>query len=1239
VQKLKLFISYSRKDIQAAAKIEQKLQEHGFDTWRDLSDIDPGVNWSRESANSLADSDIIVLLWSEHAATSRTVKNEWLTARALEKGIIPCFLEPLENLPDAFKLPQVLEHINGISFTEAVPQLILSTKKSLLFGFKTLFIFLFRTFLDCWTTSTDFETGINSLIKILKDPESIDRTYDYMKLPPHAVIPFRPNPDFVGRHTELLDLYLSLICELNVVAINQVVNVFGLGGIGKTQLAVEFAYRFAFAFPEGVLWLNAARDWQTEFACAARKLGLTVEDPTSSDADTRLLHKLQGYISEHKSMLVVMDNVADPSKLDDEVLPGFVPTALGCCLMFTSRSQALPVNAKALEVEVLSDDAAFELLTKGNPPALEEEVSAQKICATLGNLPLAVELAGAYLREKRGTITYAVYLKNLEAHRLQILEEKRKGFKPAVHEDPSLLATFESQYELLEDENAQYVFKLAGQFPEAAMIPVARLGLLAGIEDQPESLETPLDDAFKFLVRISLVEQLQNYQLRLHPLVREFAERLIAKEKRVEFLNRAAVNLHTAYKDVSRLEREYIERGIDSVIDDVQVAIVWCKTGTQHVEDLTNTQRILDRERHNLRVDAHAATPVQLDTFLLQQLHYQAHSMGMDSLAKKCCAALATKDTLSFKMCGSGGFEDPAGIRTFEGHSDSVTAVSMSKDGKVAISGSFDLILWDVATGRNIRTFKGHSGWVKAVSMSEDGKVAISGSFDTTLILWDVATGRNIRTFKGHSGSVKAVSMSEDGKIAISGSLDTTLILWDVATGRNIRTFKGHSGSVDAVSMSKDGKVAISGSFDTTLILWDVATGRNIRTFKGHLGSVKAVSMSKDGKVAISGSFDLILWDVATGRPIRTFKGHSGWVNAVSMSEDGKVAISGSDDNTLILWDVATGRPIRTFNGHSDWVTAVSMSEDGKIAISGSDDNTLILWDVAIGRHIRTFSGHSDWVTAVSMSEDGKVAISGSSDNTLILWDVATGRPIRTFNGHSGWVNAVSMSEDGKVAISGYSDNTLILWDVATGRPIRTFNGHLGPVKAVSTSEDGKVAISGSSDKTLILWDVATGRPIRTFNGHLGPVKAVSMSEDGKIAISGSDDNTLILWDVATGRPIRTFNGHSGWVKAVSMSEDGKVAISGSDDNTLILWDVATGRHIRTFKGHSNGVSAVSMSEDGKVAISSSSDNTLILWDVATGRILRRLFVKNPVLCLSMVRTRVAFGDRAGLVQFFELIG
>lgn len=665
MEDVKIFISYSRKDIKAAEKIEQNLQENGFATWRDVRDIDPGVYWSRETAKSLAGSDILVLLWSRHAATSRTVQHEWLTARALERGIIPCFLEPLGTLPDELKLPSALEHRNGISFT-------------------------------------DFETGIKELITTLSNPGSIDKTYDYMKLPPHAFIPFRPNPNFVGRHTELVDLYLSIIGELSVVAINQVVNVFGLGGIGKTQLAVEFAYRFAFAFPDGVLWINAARDWKAEFAGAARTLGLTVEDPTSSDADTRLLHKLKGYVSD-KSMLIIMDNVADPLQLDDEVIQGFVATALGCSLLFTSRSQALPSNARALEVKVLSDEAAFALLTKGNPPASEEERGcAQKICQALGNLPLAVELAGAYLKKKRGRIPYAVYLHNLEARRLRILEERRKGIKLAVHE-PSLLATFESQYDLLEDENAQYVFKLAGQFPEAEMIPVARLGLLAGLEDHLETLDTPLDDAVQELVTLSLVEPLHNEQIRLHPLIRDFAERLIPEDERRAYLNQAAGNLFTTYTDMLRLESEYIKRDIDSVIDDVQVGIEWCRSGTDCEAELIKLHRVLDRERHNLRIDGgHAAIPsLHHDILFLQQLHYRARIMGMDSLAERFCATLGTKNTLFFKAYAGEHYEDPAWIRTFKGHSGSVTAVCMSSDGNYALSGSVEktMILWDVKSG------------------------------------------------------------------------------------------------------------------------------------------------------------------------------------------------------------------------------------------------------------------------------------------------------------------------------------------------------------------------------------------------------------------------------------------------------------------------------------------------------------------------------------------------------------
>jgi len=87
---------------------------------------------------------------------------------------------------------------------------------------------------------------------------------------------------------------------------------------------------------------------------------------------------------------------------------------------------------------------------------------------------------------------------------------------------------------------------------------------------------------------------------------------------------------------------------------------------------------------------------------------------------------------------------DPRLIRTFSGHTDSVTSVVFSPDGRSALSGSWDktLKLWDVATGKETRTFSGHTGGVRSVAFSPDGRSALSGSADKTLKLWDLTAGR-----------------------------------------------------------------------------------------------------------------------------------------------------------------------------------------------------------------------------------------------------------------------------------------------------------------------------------------------------------------------------------------------------------------------------------------------------------------------------------------------------------------
>ena len=84
----------------------------------------------------------------------------------------------------------------------------------------------------------------------------------------------------------------------------------------------------------------------------------------------------------------------------------------------------------------------------------------------------------------------------------------------------------------------------------------------------------------------------------------------------------------------------------------------------------------------------------------------------------------------------------------------------MSADGRSALSSNDRTVkLWDLASGGVLRTFEGHAGRFNSVSMSADGKSALSGFDDTTVKLWDLVSGGVLRTFEGHTGRVMSVAM------------------------------------------------------------------------------------------------------------------------------------------------------------------------------------------------------------------------------------------------------------------------------------------------------------------------------------------------------------------------------------------------------------------------------------------------------------------------------------------------
>jgi WD40 repeat protein/serine/threonine protein kinase len=520
-----------------------------------------------------------------------------------------------------------------------------------------------------------------------------------------------------------------------------------------------------------------------------------------------------------------------------------------------------------------------------------------------------------------------------------------------------------------------------------------------------------------------------------------------------------------------------------------------------------------------------------------------------------------------------------------------------AKDVLKAFPGKYEALFSakDINELRHIRTMVGHTDWVTSVAITPDGRYAVSGSTDKTLQMWDLETGRSICIMQNPT-IVKSVAITPDGRYAVSGSSDKTLKMWDLETCKWIRTMVGHTDAVTSVAITPDGRYAVSGSGDDTIRVWDLKTRRGIHTMETY--NVTSVAITPDGRYAVSGSTDktLQMWDLETGRSISTMK-VSSILFSLAITPDAKYLVSGSKDRLLRVWEISFDKAFqaelrvvlpKSFdekikeedvhaqairqaealykegNYRSSFTVLYDAWEDSgfsdKESIRGLYSNLIKkgrIKGLAICFRFQKglLIGHINQVTSVAITPDGRYAVSGSSDKTLRVWDFVTGRCTREiFCWRS--ITSVAITPDGRYAVSGGYEATIRVWELETGKCIRTIEGHTDSVESVSVTPNGRYVISGSEDKTLRVWDLTTGQCIRTMEGHTSNVISVTTTPDGRYAVSGSEGGTIRVWELETGKCIRTMEGHTDAVTSVAITPDGRYAVSGSLDKTLQVWEL-----------------------------------------------------------------------------------
>jgi tetratricopeptide (TPR) repeat protein len=514
------FISYNSADRFWAEWIAWHLEEARYTTVLQAWDFRPGSNFVQEMQNAVSDAERTIAVLSPDYLTSSFTQPEWEAAFARDPTGKKGLLVPVrvrECNPKGL-LPQIVYiDISGLLEETAA-------KDALLAG-----VCRHR---DKPTIKPDFPPRSTATQKP-RFPGTLPSIWN---------IPYHRNPNFTGR-VQLLDGLRRALVSGQSAALTQVMT--GLGGVGKTQTAVEYAYRFSAEY-ELVWWIRAeeATKLAIDYAALASELTLPEKDaPEQFDPAARsnaIVNAVRRWLRLNGSWLLLFDNAQGSTDVRN-----YLPQGSTGHVIVTSRNPNWQ-GMSALPVELMERSESINFLLRRTKLAGKQ--AASRLAEVLGDLPLALEQAGAYIEETNCSIAY--YARLFAKH-----SQKLMAHAPGDDYQKTVATTWEVAFEQVKKESpaAEDLLSLCA-FLAPDEIPLKVLfssrkkrrhlpGSLAKAIKDP----TALDDAIASLRRYSLVKVSEDRLLSVHRLVQAVGRARLTEEDMKDWAKIAVLLLSEAF--------------------------------------------------------------------------------------------------------------------------------------------------------------------------------------------------------------------------------------------------------------------------------------------------------------------------------------------------------------------------------------------------------------------------------------------------------------------------------------------------------------------------------------------------------------------------------------------------------------------------------------------------------------------------------------------------------------------
>ncbi|OSM07686.1 hypothetical protein MAIT1_04545 [Magnetofaba australis IT-1] len=799
-------------------------------------------------------------------------------------------------------------------------------------------------------------------------------------------------PDLTGRESDLDRLNRSL--RDDNVAITGSAALTGQGGIGKTQLAVAYAYRHANEY-DGVFWLpgNDADSLIQTMAGYAVDLELGA---VSGEGDATQVQARQffGWLRRNANILLIVDDIQDARFLVQDI-PGLAQCRLATlpCRLLTTTRLMQPAGVTPVPLELLSEDDALAMLV--HESGVEPSPDARIAVLLLGRLPLAIKLAAGYLRFTKATLEGLIGV--LRQAGISELESKTAdGFRPFDYGRP-VKALLEESWRTLDGRHGRYARRL---LQILALLPVNRihsghmLKELLPIDRFSGDAEALFNGSISIANERNLLEVAGEGGLRLHPIIHDLLQTRIPSRLGLHVARRAAHQFR---------ETDYLltldPGGFLGLAQDIPMLLPLGDAETE--SRLSSLSRLIDLQFH----------AIQLGADPLAQLQFQAAKMGDQEFATIWAAKLHSDGASRLLLRWTTAQPTPALMRVLVSMSSGIFGFGFDAQSDLVsalVNGGEDrdfpaLRLWRTAGNDPDNPFLDKEEPFQVSAMAASGKSVIT--VDTTGLakLWDVATGVEracVRLFD--EDKVSGMELWGGASVRSDHLGNRSLVLgrsmaW-LVDFKHKTVEKAWSSRTDSPyslygDISADGALVIF--FDGQDLTLQQAGRKGWRKLPAPAG-LQELRLSRDGKRFVTRIQDRLA-RFALQSPQAEESGadiaHFGPPFCFSVNATADQALVGYTNGVLGWFDLGSGMPKRFILDPGGHVMACAMASDSRFGLAETTDNSLRLWDLEKGEDASAFKGKpaANMMCSFRRSEAGEQVVTLDLDGHAHFWDAQTG--------------------------------------------------------------------------------------------------------------------------------------------------------------------------------------------------------------------------------------------------------